>query len=156
MKVLVVEDNPDHAESIKRVLVNSTDDNYSVEIAATLADALKFLKGDGFDAVLLDLSLPDGNGFDVIRRVSAACTERVAVVVLTGWGGPETEDTAKQAGADAYLLKPAEPAEVKKQLQFLVINKQIAQSRHAIEKPLASLGEIILRVGQLLDKPTEA
>lgn len=151
IRVLVVEDDRDHAETIRQVLIRRTEVAYQVEIAKTASEAIEKLTHDAFDAVLLDLSLPDAKGIDAVRRISDASKD-VGVIVLTGWGGPETEQPAKDAGADAYLQKPTQPAEMSKKLQFVVINKRLEKERHTIEKSLEELGSIIMRVGNLIEK----
>ena len=58
--------------------------------------------------VVLDLDLPDGDGCELIRRVRAVA-EPPAVVVVTGHTDLARRRAATAAGADAYLLKPADP-----------------------------------------------
>jgi two-component system CheB/CheR fusion protein len=63
--------------------------------------------------VLLDVSLPELDGFEVCRRIrSRPWGGQTLVIALTGWGDPEKRDQAREAGFDAYLLKPVEPADL--------------------------------------------
>ena len=111
IRVLIVEDNPDHAEVIARLLASEESFRYVTEQVTTVADAIAKVKQGGIDAVLLDLSLPDGIGVDVIRRVKYAidASSTTKILVLTGWGGPEIIPVAKELGAEDVLTKPADP-----------------------------------------------
>ncbi len=104
MKILYVEDNPLDADLVRRRL-SSTTPPHDVEIAPNIARALKRLQTPSqFELILLDLSLPDGNGLEVltyIRRHKLPC----AVVFLTGAEDLENAALAVKSGADDYVVK---------------------------------------------------
>lgn len=75
--------------------------------AASVADALARLPAGRPDAVLVDLRLPDGDGFDVIRAAKAL-TPTPVVVVLTSYAYPQLEARGRAAGADWFLDKSTE------------------------------------------------
>ena len=75
--------------------------------AASVADALARLPGGRADAVLVDLRLPDGDGFAVIRAAKAL-TPAPVVVVLTNYAYPQLEAQGLAAGADWFLNKATE------------------------------------------------
>jgi DNA-binding response OmpR family regulator len=133
INVLIVEDNRDHADSLRMVLERRMEVKYAVEMVPTVKAATARLRRGGIDAVLLDLSLPDASGTEAVHLVKEAGPD-VGVLVLTGWG--DAEEPAKAAGADEFLTKPAEPATLSVKLQFVAI-----ESRH--HKKMADLYEIL-------------
>lgn len=105
-RVLVVEDDPDHAWILKALLAAI---GFVVVMAADLATARAALSvSPTVDAVVLDVVLPDGDGLDLCREIKAQ-HPGLPVVVLTAWASSEIEAAAMSAGADAFLLKPFDP-----------------------------------------------
>lgn len=101
--VLVVDDNPDVAESIAelmRVL------GHDASTARDEASALSSVAARAPDLVLLDLGLPGASGFDVCRRLRAELGQSVVVVAMTGWGDARDVARARDAGFDHHLVKP--------------------------------------------------
>lgn len=107
-RVLVVEDDPRIAKQLQLVLAK---DGASSESAMQLSAALEWVRVGSFDAALVDLGLPDGDGEDVIRALRQAA-EPTASVVLTGHADPTRARKVLLAGAVDYLLKPLDPAPV--------------------------------------------
>jgi DNA-binding response OmpR family regulator len=104
IKVLLVEDNSEHAESLERLLGFSEFPKFSVSVARTLADGLGKLKAGLEDLVLLDLGLPDSTGVETFRRVNAAVPEH-PIVILSGISDVTTAIELVQQGAQDYLVK---------------------------------------------------
>jgi DNA-binding NtrC family response regulator len=102
--ILLVEDDQPLRESLRKFLVQN---DFSVAESGTLAGALDQLANNGFDLILLDLSLPDGNGLDILEKFSGKYRERM--VVLTGTGSIETAVLAMKKGAYDFLQKPVNP-----------------------------------------------
>lgn len=107
-RVLVVDPDADAAASTAAVLRLH---HFDAHTARTGAAVLKSVAADPPRAVVIDLDLPDLDPCEVIRRVKARPTPP-AVVVLTGHTDLAHRRAAAAAGADDYLLKPAEPAEL--------------------------------------------
>src|SRR5919109_367442 len=101
MRVLLVEDNQDDALLIQEAL---SETKIKIEAAERLSAALERLSRGALDAVLLDLSLPDAQGLDTIRRVRSH-TPGVPIVVLTGLDDEEAAVKAVEQGAQDYLIK---------------------------------------------------
>jgi len=80
---------------------------YETVEAASLAEARKAFQSRRFDAVLLDLNLPDGNGLDWIRSLREEYPD-TAVIVISGQGDVPTAVEAMRLGADNYLVKPVD------------------------------------------------
>jgi CheY-like chemotaxis protein len=107
MRVLVVDDNIDAADSTAMLLSLDGYDTHSVHSAhAALETATSFKP----DVVLLDIGLPEMDGYDVARRLRALSEGApAAIIALTGYGQPSDRHRATQAGFDEFLVKPVEP-----------------------------------------------
>lgn len=105
--VLVVEDERDIRDVLRRYLERA---GHAVLTAGSGAEALQLLDGGAVDLVLLDLGLPDIDGFDVLR--AAREERRTPVVVLTARRAVEERIRGLQLGADDYVSKPFSPTEV--------------------------------------------
>lgn len=107
-RVLVVDDNRDSADTLAMLL------ELMGHEARTAHDGPQALAaGDDFlpDLVLLDIGLPQMDGYEVARRVRQRPWGRgVQLVALTGWGQPEDARKAAEAGFDRHLVKPVDEA----------------------------------------------
>ena len=104
--ILIVEDERDIRELLRRYLERA---DYAVLTSGTGADALNHLFESAPDLVLLDLGLPDIDGFEVLE---AATRAGVAVIALTARSSVEDRIRGLQRGADDYVTKPFSPQEV--------------------------------------------
>ena len=102
MRILVVEDEPKMASLLKRGL---QEENYAVDVAATAEDALWMGTEYVYDAVILDVMLPDGNGFDILRRLREE-KRWAPVIMLTAKDAVTDRVAGLDGGADDYLTKP--------------------------------------------------
>jgi len=106
IRVLVVDDNVDSANSLSRLLAL---DGHDVRMAYDGAGALASAVAAPPDAILLDLGLPDRNGYEVAVEMRAHPDLRDAMLVaLTGWGQPEDRRRSREAGFDHHLVKPVD------------------------------------------------
>lgn len=107
MRVLLVEDETSVSEPLAQALRREA---FEPTVAATVAEAMELARGGDFGFVLLDLTLPDGDGRDVcraIRRDSA-----VPIVMLTARGTEFDKIIGLELGADDYVVKPFSSAEL--------------------------------------------
>jgi PleD family two-component response regulator len=106
IQVLLVEDNPGDARLMTEMLREGDSTEYALTHVSTVRAAVESLPATGhqFQAILLDLSLPDEHGLDTIRRV-VAVAGRAVVVVMTGAGDEELGLSAMQEGAQEYFVK---------------------------------------------------
>lgn len=102
--ILLVEDDPTYARLIRATLRRSSGRLFDVIHVDRVADALVTVKQRDYDAVLLDLSLPDGGGLDTFQRLHKAIPD-VPIVVLSGLMDEQTALSAVQSGAQDYLVK---------------------------------------------------
>jgi len=105
VNILLVDDDPQDRRLVKVILGKSSyPDQYGVETAGTLSDAVKCLSSSAYDVVLLDLNLPDSSGIDTVQRAREANPD-VSIVVLTGLDDEEMGIEAIRKGAEDYLIK---------------------------------------------------
>jgi DNA-binding response OmpR family regulator len=120
MRFLVVEDD----DVLRGVVAGALGDaGHRVDVAGTLSAAEQLWRAQPFDAVLLDLNLPDGNALDALRRARAR-GDRTPVLVLTARNRTDERVAGLDAGADDYLGKPFELSEVEARLRALVRRSQ--------------------------------
>ena len=104
IQLLLIEDNPGDARLIREFLSEIRNSPYLLECVDRLSKGLEFLAVRDVDLVLLDLSLPDSQGFDTFARVHAQAPD-LPIVVVTGSNDEMLAVQAVQAGAQDYLVK---------------------------------------------------
>jgi len=118
LKILVVDDNRDAADTCAMLLEAS---GHHVQTAYTGRQALELASTFRPHAVLLDIGLPDVNGYKLAEQVRATRWGRGTVLVaVTGWGQEEDRQRAVAAGFDHHLVKPISAETVETLLQSLV------------------------------------
>ncbi len=116
MRVLVVEDEPTLSRQLRRNLEGA---GYAVDHAPDGEEGLFLGETENYDAVVLDLGLPEIDGLEVLRRWRAA-GRRMPVLVLTARDSWSDKVTGLDAGADDYLAKPFETEELVARLRALI------------------------------------
>jgi two-component system CheB/CheR fusion protein len=108
--VLLVEDNADSRETLCELLEDSGFTCRAVDQGSAALAALKESRpGDRIYAAIIDLGLPEIDGFEVARRIRAMPEHAgMCLVALTGYGQPADRARAKEAGFDAHLIKPVQ------------------------------------------------
>ncbi len=104
IKILLVEDNPGDALLLRTSLAESLDTQFDIHQIEYLNQALECLGKDRFDAVLLDLSLPDSHGLETFEVLHARYPE-MPVIVITGHSDETMAVKAVRRGAQDYLVK---------------------------------------------------
>ncbi len=134
MRVLVVEDETKMAGLLKRGL---EEEGYAVDVARTGTDAIWLASELEYDAILLDVMLPDLDGFEVCRRLRAAGRWH-PILMLTARDGVADRVAGLDAGADDYLTKPFSFNELFARLRAL-------WRRGVSERPaLIQIGDLLL------------
>ncbi|AMV36190.1 PAS domain S-box protein [Planctomyces sp. SH-PL62] len=106
LRVLVVDDNRDSANSLSRLLALG---GHEVHTAYAGVQAIAEASAYPPDVILLDLGLPDRNGFAVAAELRATpAFHGTTIVALTGWGQPEDRRRSREAGFDDHLVKPVD------------------------------------------------
>jgi len=153
IRVLLVEDNPADARLLREYLTEPDGQQFHVTHAARLAEAVNFLKSDRFDLALLDLSLPDSQSLETVRRIRSEAPN-TPVVVLTGMDDESLGTEAVREGAQDYLVKGQADR------RLLVRAIRYALERHLAEEALAryrdSLEELVAQRTAALAATNEA
>jgi len=116
LRVLVVDDNRDAAESLAALLEVL---GHAVQTTFCGEDALEAIAARCPDVVLLDIGMPGMDGHEVARRIRAlAVAVQPYIVAVTGWGQPADKDRTAAAGIDRHLVKPIATAELHRALEM--------------------------------------
>jgi DNA-binding NtrC family response regulator len=155
-KVLIVDDNPDVRESMRRFLESKGCDT---AMASSCDIAEQVCRTTRPDIAVLDYSLPDGNALELIPRLRAI-DQSIPVIILTGYGSIELAVEAIKLGADQFLTKPAELSALMVLIQRSLENqrnhrKQVAEKtrmhRSALD-PFIGNSEGIKKLSELANK----
>ena len=132
MRVLLVEDDASTSKSIELMLKS---EGFVVDATDLGEDGLEIGKLYDYDIIILDLMLPDIDGFEVLRRLRAA---RVAtpVLILSGISEPDSKIKGLSSGADDYLTKPFD-------------KRELIARIHAVVRRSKGHSESVIRTGKL-------
>src|SRR5580704_9859176 len=131
-RILLVEDDPRLAEMLSEYLGQA---GFRISVAPLGAAALKQLSEAEYDAVVLDLMLPDMDGLDLCRQLRT--TSDTPVLMLTGRGDAIDRIVGLELGADDYLPKPFEPRELLARKAGRVLSREILMDLVKGEQPEA-------------------
>lgn len=118
MKILVVEDDYLLRKGLEKALLK---EGYAVDSAETKAEAMRYLQSSEafYSAILLDLGLPDGNGLALLQTLRTS-DNATPVLIITARSRLDDRIEGLDAGADDYLLKPFELAELYARLRAVI------------------------------------
>ncbi|MBV8747511.1 MAG: response regulator [Xanthobacteraceae bacterium] len=131
-RILIIDDDPRLAELVSTYLGEA---GFRASVSATAGQGVERLKREAFDALVLDLMLPDADGLDVCRRIRQ--TSDVPILMLTARGDAMDRVVGLELGADDYLAKPFEPREL------------LARLRAVLRRRSGSAGHNVLHFGRL-------
>lgn len=138
MSILVVEDNLELTKLLRKLL---SSEGFACDVVHSAEDAILLLPVRRYTAVLLDLGLPEADGYSVLRALRARGLS-TPVLMLTARGAVRERVAGLQAGADDYLVKPFAPEEL------------IARLRALLRRP-GTMAARVLRLARLsLDRDT--
>ena len=116
MRILLVEDNRALSEGLVAILRGS---GYAVDVVSDGASADAVTATENFDLVILDLTLPEMDGLDVLRSMRAR-QNKAAVLILTARGTQEEKIKGLDLGADDYMIKPFDVSEFEARVRVLL------------------------------------
>ncbi|MFP1644821.1 response regulator transcription factor [Pontitalea aquivivens] len=133
MRVALIEDHESLARGIENTL---RDQGYAVDWLADGLAGAQFLKSAGADVAIIDINLPGMNGLDLVREIRAR-GDSLPILILTAQG--KTSDRVKglDAGADDYLVKPFETAELLARIRAL------SRRRPGLSQPAETVGRLV-------------
>lgn len=112
VRVLVVEDEPDTAEFVKRLLETN---GAAVTVAESAAEALSLFRSDPPDVLISDIGLPDVDGYELLRQIrqeTAPSSVGIPAIALTAYARSEDRTRALLVGYQAHLAKPVEATDL--------------------------------------------
>ena len=140
-RLLLIDDDQRLSDMVVEYLRHN---GYEVDAAGSLAAARQQLQQMAYDALLLDLMLPDGDGLDFTRELRGqARTRRLPLLMLTARGEPMDRILGLEIGADDYLPKPFEPRELLARVKALLRRASPA----AAEDEVLSFGRLEVDFG---------
>lgn len=144
MRLLVVEDEEDLAEGLRVGLART---GYAVDVALDAAEAYDRLTVNEYDLMLLDVNLPDGDGFTLCRSLRNGEVETpghgdLRVLMLTARGGLDDRVRGLDEGADDYLVKPFALAELLARVRALLRRDTAGTSS------VLTVGDVVLDVAR--------
>ena len=116
MKLLIIEDNIDLAESIEKYL---SAEGYVCESVNTVEKAFEKVRFYDYDCILLDISLPDGNGFTILEELKRL-NKQDGVIIISAKDSLDDKLKGLVTGADDYLTKPFHLAELSMRIMAVV------------------------------------
>jgi two-component system response regulator QseB len=132
MKILLVEDEP----VLRATLVDALrQGGYVVEVAVDFAQAHEKVKLYRYDCVLLDLTLPDGNGLDLLRTLKADGSP-AGVLILSARDSLDDRITGLDLGADDYLAKPFHLSELNARLRAIIRRRKFQGQHYLVFRDL--------------------
>jgi PAS domain S-box-containing protein len=137
LRVLVVDDDPDTRGNLCDILEL---DDYKVETAGSVAEALGRKDWDRLAAVLLDRRLPDGTAEDLLPRLKERAPD-VAVLIVTGYADLEGAIAALRQGAADYILKPINPEALRASLARVAERQRLQLAKERSEAAFRTLVE---------------
>ena len=139
-RILIVEDDPRIAASVRRAL---SYEGYRVDVAATGPDGLSRLRQTAPELVILDLMLPDIDGLEICRRIRGS-GDPVLILMLTARTAIEERVEGLDAGADDYLTKPFAHDELLARVRTL-----LRRRTPAAEREMLAFGDLTMDVGTM-------
>jgi CheY-like chemotaxis protein len=124
LHILVVENHPDTRQGLDvflKMLGHSA--RFAEDVETALAAATG---GEKFDLLLSDISLPDGNGWDLLRRLDEENHRPPHAVAMSGFGSGADTEKSRAAGFETHLVKPFPPEELESALQAVVSRRKPA------------------------------
>ncbi len=142
MKILIIEDDQILAKNLKEVLVK---DGFAVDVAFSKDGGLVETEVNEYDCVVLDINLPDGSGFDLLKELRQS-ENQTPVIIVTARG--EVEDRVKglNLGADDYVPKPIDSNELIARIRAVIRRN----SQSAL--PVISIGDLVVKPAEHLAK----
>jgi two-component system OmpR family response regulator len=137
MKLLCIEDDPALVKSLRRFFGT----NSRITSATSGQSGLELAASDNYDAIILDLGLPDMSGIEVCATIREA-NATVPILVLSGSAEQDTKITLLESGADDYMTKPFNMAELRARLFALLRRSHFGSA--SPEVYLLTLGDLTL------------
>ncbi len=145
-RILVVDDHEDNIEVLK---VRLESWGYQTASAYNGADALKYVEATPPDLILLDVMMPEMDGNEVARRIKGnAALPFIPIIMQTALDSTDSKVEGLEAGADDYITKPIDFAELKARLRSMLRIKRLQEALEEREKELLEVNERLTYMSQ--------
>lgn len=150
INVLLIEDNPGDARLMRELLAEANDNVFNLEYAEWLSAGLARVISDDIDVILLDLSLPDSQGFDTFVKMHTQAPD-IPILVLTGLDDADMAVKAVHEGAQDYLVKGGVSSEIlvrairyaiERQQMLVKLEQRVAERTRELAKANERLKEL--------------
>lgn len=149
--LLLIDDDPELCALLRDYL---TPEGFTLHEAMSGYEGLSVLAAGGVDAVILDVGLPDVNGFDVLSEIRSR--SQIPVIMLTGRGEDVDRIVGLEMGADDYLPKPFIPRELLARIRSLLRRSRVSRSAVATRSRQVQLDDLLVdRGARSVHKGTE-
>lgn len=137
--IMVINKEEPFVQSLKQSLEQ---DNYNVDLAYTLEDAMEKIKEEEYELIILDLLLPDGDGLNLCQTIREY--SEVPIIVLTEKKEDVNKILALEYGADDYVTKPFNILELKARIKAIL--RRVSMKSSNIETQTLELGSFTINV----------
>ncbi|WP_430474382.1 response regulator [Thalassospira lucentensis] len=144
-RILIVDDDPDITKLLEVYLAN---EGYDVEVAFTEQEMRMSLASSSFDLILLDIMLPDGDGFDITRQLRE--TSDTAIILISRKNTDIDQIVGLELGADDYVTKPLEPRALLARIKSVLRRYKMVDTSVAAENAVqsASFEQEIVKIAE--------
>ena len=161
-RVLLIEDDPKMLEVLTALLL---DDHVTLDNATNAAGVRSLLARQPYDLVLLDLGLPDSDGFELLKQLQEnPATQSIPVIVMTAWNSPGDKLRGFELGAADYITKPFEASEFRARIrrtlgakhlqdQLSQTNRELLAARLAAEAAGRAKAEFLANMSHEIRTP---
>ncbi len=141
MKILIIEDDPKIIEIVARTLETKWSE---VDLISTFygEEGVELVKKELPDIVILDLMLPDTDGFEVLRQIRSFSD--VLLVILTARGEEDHRIRGLQEGADDYIVKPFSTGELVARMKSLIRRREMTETTAAVARKPSTKNRLII------------
>ncbi len=118
--LLIVDDDKDWTDLLRLYFL----EKYEVQVVNSSCDAMEVVRAQRPGVIIVDLVMPQIDGFGIIHRLKDSTEGRIPTIMLTGWNTVEVEECAASVGCDAVLSKPVELNALDKVVSLLMSQRQ--------------------------------
>lgn len=126
ISVLIVEDNPGDVRLIREMLKEGWHTGLEIGVGEKLETAVSLIQEKNYDAIILDLNLPDSSGLQTLERILTVTGNMIPVIIYTGMSDESLGESSIGRGAEDYLIKGAvDPVMLARSLRYGIGRKRI-------------------------------
>lgn len=137
MKILLIEDEPELRKSIKQFLHQ---EGYIVESANDFIKAIEKIEVYDYDCILVDITLPNGNGLEIIKQLKQNFS-KAGIIIISAKNSLDDKITGLDLGADDYLAKPFDLAELNSRIKALIRRRNFEGNKTIVVNEISILPE---------------